>query len=183
MTLTQDQVLDVMAWADGELEGADAARVEALVASNAEAQELVRSFDALGDFVRTSHHREQIAAVGVADAVMAKTKPNDIERARLKRAQKGRVVLIAATLAAIAAGVLVYARTQPVALPNAHAPSANPAPLALSEGVQVDQVDGQDNGVSVFYVPAEDPVPSDPDQAPKTPNTTVVWIDDTPQSP
>jgi len=172
--LTREQVLDVMAWLDGELEGDDADRVAALIESSPEAQELVRSMDVLGDFVRGSEHEARVEAnlEGLADAVLAKTKPNDLERARLKRAQKGRVVLMAATLTALAAGVLVYARTQPVDLPSSHnvQPSAQPAAsVASAEGVQVDQLDTQDNGVSVFYVPADDT---------KTPNTTVVWIDD-----
>jgi anti-sigma factor RsiW len=170
--LSQDQVLEIMAWVDGELDGEDAARVEAFVASNDEAKELVRSFDALGDFVRSSSHQTTVDSLeGLVDSVMEKTKPSGLERARLKRAQKGRVVLMAATLTALAAGVLVYARTQPVELPSSHLqPSATPAAaVAMVEGVQVEQLDTQDNGVSVFYVPADDT---------KSPNTTVVWIDD-----
>jgi len=161
MTLSQDQVLEIMAWADGELDGADATRVEAFVASNDEAKELVRSFDALGDFVRSSSHQATLEQAtdsleGLVDSVMEKTKPSDLERARLKRAQKGRIVLMAATLTALAAGVLVYARTQPVELPSSHIqPSATPAAVvAMVEGVQVEQLDT------------------------KSPNTTVVWIDD-----
>lgn len=175
MRLSRDQVLEIMAWSDGEIDAGDEDRIAALVASSPEAQELVRSFDALGELVRASDYGASACEVrlegpaGLVDAVMARAQPDDLDRARMKRAQKGRVVLVAATLAALAAGVLVYARTGPVQISSPDVPLSASISDVSPHGVQVDELDTQDNGVSVFYVAADDT---------KTPNTTVVWIDD-----
>jgi len=170
MTLSSKDMLDVMAWADGELEGEEAARVEALIEKDADAKELVRSFGALGDFVRDTHEKQ--SAPDLSNEVMAKIAPNDIERARLKRGMRTRVGAAVATALALAAGFVIWQRThvEPTTGKN-DVPVVNvPAPT----GVEVGQVDSSQHAVSVFYVPSSEG---------KGPETTVVWIDDTQPSP
>lgn len=163
MSLSHEQMLDVMAWADGELSGADAERVKALVDKNEDAQELVRSLDALGEFVRANDRPD----IDVVESVLAKIKPNDIERARLKRAARMRNGAVIVALAALAAGALVWHRSQQD--PSAKSRPAISPPTALAQtGVQVEQVDSTQS-VSVFYVS---------DENEKNTPTTVVWIDD-----
>jgi len=166
MTLSSKEMLDVMAWADGELEGAEAARIKALVEKDEEAKELVRSFSALGDFVREADAKAKTP--DLTDQVMAKvvpTLPNEIERARLKRGMRMRVGAAVVTLTALAAGVFLYQRSHPNVSPVV---GSNDTPVtAPATGVEVGQVDTSQHAVSVFYVPSE-----------KGPQTTVVWIDD-----
>jgi anti-sigma factor RsiW len=164
MTLSSKEMLDVMAWADGELEGAEAARIEALVAKDEEAKELVRSFGVLGDFVREADAKAKTP--DLTAQVMARVGPNDIERARLKRGMRTRVGAAVITLTALAAGVFLYQRSHPNVSPVL---GSNDTPLTApaKQGVEVGQVDTSQHAVSVFYVPSE-----------KGPETTVVWIDD-----
>lgn len=170
MSLSSKNMLDVMAWADGELEGAEAKRVEALIEKDKDAKELVRSFGALGDFVRDAESKSSKPTPDLVDAVMAGIGPNDIERARLKRGMRARVAAVAVTLTALAAGVFLYQRSQPPVDPIGHAPI-----VPAATGVEVGQVDTSQHAVAVFYVPS--------DEGSKGPETTVVWIDDTPQPP
>lgn len=195
MMLSRAEVLEIMAWSDGELDAAEEARIAALVAASPEAQELVRSFGALGDFVRASDYGASACEArlegpaGLVESVMARAIPDEFQRARLKRAQKGRVIVVAATLAALAAGVLVYARTRPVQLPSIDVPLSASISGVSPAGVQIDQLDTQDNSVAVFYVAADDPaIPGAATSnaaIPKTatPNTTVVWIDESESTP
>jgi anti-sigma factor RsiW len=166
MSLSSKDMMDVMAWADGELEGAEAARIEALVEKDADAKELVQSIGVLGDFVREQDAKAKTP--DLTERVMAKIGPNDIERARLKRGMQTRVGAALVTLTALAAGVFLYQRTHTSVAPavgNNDVPVTAPGPT----GVEVGQVDTSQHAVSVFYVPSE-----------KGPETTVVWIDDTP---
>ncbi len=171
MSLSSKEMLDVMAWADGELEGADAARIEALVEKDKEANELVRSIAALGDFVRDAESKSSRPSPDVVEAVMAGIGPNDIERARLKRGMRARVGVVAVMLTALAAGVFLYHRAHPTVDPVG-GNNVPPIPVPAPTGVEVGQIDTSQHAVSVFYVPSE-----------KGPETTVVWIDDTPPTP
>lgn len=164
MTLSSKEMLDVMAWADGELEGAEAARIQALVAKDEDAKELVRSFGALGDFVREADVKAKTP--DLVEQVMARVGPNDIERARLKRGMRMRVGATVVTLAALAAGVFLYQRSHPNVSPVVGS-NDMPVTVPAKQGVEVGQVDTSQHAVSVFYVPSE-----------KGPETTVVWIDD-----
>lgn len=185
MTLSDQELLDVMSFADGELEGEDAERVEALVLANAEAKELVSSMKALGEGVRA------IAAaaptIDVASAVVALLPPNDLDKARLKRQAQTRRLAVIATLTALAAGAYLYTRGEPEETPTAtvptnpqqqQQPSVAPVPSAVTTvlaknetpGIQIDSVDTA-RPVSVFYVS-----PSDDNSSASS--SVVVWIDD-----
>jgi anti-sigma factor RsiW len=73
MSLTHDAMLELMAYADGELDGADRARVEALVRTSDEARRVVDAMRGLGDVVReleSSGPASRGDADGIADDVM-----------------------------------------------------------------------------------------------------------------
>jgi len=180
MSLSQEQMLDVMAFADDELEGDDRDRVAKLVEGDDEAAELLASLRAIGEGVRSAVDLGR-RDVDVRDVVMAKITPNDLDKARIKRTARTRMVVVGASLVALAAAVLLYVRhtSQTVATnPPKAAPSADTV-LASSRatGVQVDFVDSE-MPASVFFVPAD----SASTNGAKTerPSSVVVWIDDPP---
>jgi len=173
--LSKQEMLDVMAFADGELEGKDADRVRALVEKNVDARELVRSVGALGDFVRASERESAPqSAIDVSENVMQRIAPTPIERARLKRGMRMRAAAAVATVAVLAAGFAIYARSGHDETAKSRPIPAPPTAVAENKGVQVDTVDTPES-VSVFYLD---------DEANKSP-TTVVWItdDETPETP
>lgn len=181
--LNEEQVLDVMAFADGELAGDDEARVQAFLDGSAEARELLASFGAIGEGVRSAVAPP--SGVSVVDAVMARVVPNELDRARLKRVARTRMVVVGASLLAVAAAVVLYinqnadaptAKDDPkthvvtVPVPSDTAPAPGPLALSTAHGVQVDSVDTATQ-VSVFYVPSND-------EASENGQSVVVWIDD-----
>ncbi len=182
MSLTEQQMMDVMALADGELEGDALARTQKLVEENAEAKELVASLGALGDGVRSAHATD-VGAIDLRDAVMAKVTPNDLDKARIKRTARTRMLVVGGSLVALAAAVLLYIRdvntTHAVNTSSADASVVDPATQlasAAATGVQVDFVDTP-TPVSVFYLPAET-TGGETEGKTETPATTVVWVDD-----
>ncbi len=184
MTLSDQEMLDVMAYADDELEDARLADVKALLDKSAEAREVVASMQAIGEGVRTA--LKLGSKIDVTANVMAALVPNDLDRARLARQSRTRTVAVLATAFALAAGAWFYSRgdaptestaatpplptQQPAPVLTAVQTSVaalNPAPaLAANHTVQVDSVDTH-KPVSVFYV----------DNA-TGPSSVVVWIDD-----
>ncbi len=74
MTLDPRKMLDLMAYADGELEGDDARAVELLLATDEQAANLVDNVGRLGDYLALGHSEraEFTAEFDVADDVMAK---------------------------------------------------------------------------------------------------------------
>ena len=97
MSLSQEQMLDVMAFADGELEGDDLARVQALVESDGDAKELLSSLHAIGDGVRSSF---DVRDIDIRDEVMRDLKPNDFDKARIKRTARVRIAVVSASFVA-----------------------------------------------------------------------------------
>ena len=175
-TLSEQQMLDVMAYADGELDGDEAARVRALLDESPDAKELFTSLHAIGDGVRSVMETEP-AGVDVADAVMRKLQPNDFDKARIRRTNRIRMGVVAASLVALAAAFMFYLRQNengsqarnPV--PSLSGSDGNALASLHATGVEVDSVDTP-SSVSVFYVPTDNPA------EPKGPNTLVVWVDD-----
>jgi anti-sigma factor RsiW len=183
MSLDEKQMMDVMALADGELDDDDLARTEKLVEENAEAKELFASLAALGDGVRTAHVAAAPTLGGdIADAVMQKLAPNDLDKARIKRTARTRMIVVGASLVALAAAVLFYMRDANNAAHAPHASSSDSASAqpalasAAATGVQVDFVDTP-TPVSVFYLPAET-TGGETEGKTEVPATTVVWVDD-----
>lgn len=178
--LSEEEMLDVMAYVDGELEGEDAARVEALLESSADARELRASFGALSERVKEI---ARTPAIDVTKHVMAKIKPNELDRARIKKQSQSRVLFVGATLVALAAAVFLYVRQGDSAgggggagtgtVATAPTETSSSPKLAALHGVQVDSVDtaSATRPISVFYVP-------NGDEPSESSSSVVVWIDD-----
>jgi anti-sigma factor RsiW len=185
MSSASDRMLKIMAYADGELEGAERAEVEAWLAEDAQAARLANELTNLGDLVQLGHEgssdAKAVAAFDVADAVMSAVakdaKPEaaaaapvvSLDRARARRFRSGA---IAAAALAIAASVLLLTRSkqdEPMALapvPTVQ-PSANVAPDD-GPGVDVELADTPGHSVSVFYLPSE-----------SSQTSVMVWVDET----
>lgn len=180
--LSEEQMLDVMAYVDGELEGEDAERVEALLESSADARELRESFGALSERVKEI---ARTPSIDVTKSVMAKIKPNELDRRRIEKQSKSRVLFVGATLAALAAAVFLYVSNGDTAgrvggggagtgtATTAPTETSSSPKLAALHGVQVDSVDtaSATRPISVFYVP-------NGDEPSESSSSVVVWIDD-----
>jgi hypothetical protein len=209
MSLSRETLMELMALADGELEGKARERAEKLVADNEEARRVVETMrsPALGAWLGEVVQRRAGAADGVADAVMAgleakSTQQEDGGVVRLAGARPRRRttwVPVAASVAAaiaMAAGVAVVLRSigrneapsAPVAsvpepVRTAGSPSASSA-FALQgaspkEGVEVEEIDSPSRGVSVFEIPLGSAAAAAGQAAP---SSVVIWIDDEPGS-
>jgi hypothetical protein len=173
MSLSQETLLELMALADGELEGEERARAEKLVAESDEARRTVEAMrsPAVGEWLRDEVDEHAAAADGIADAVMAKLEAAPqvegggvvrLADVRAKRSSRNQVVFAVATAGlALAAGIALYIRAGHPGS-DAQAPVAsvgNPSvdlqlpPVAPSQGVEVDEVDSPSRGISVFEIP------------------------------
>ena len=172
MSLSQETLLELMALADGELEGEDQARVERLVAESDEARltvEAMRS-PAIGEWLRDEVDEHAEAADGIADVVMARLQSAGEGEAggvvrladvRARRASRVQVVVAVATAGlALAAGIALYVRAghsgsdgqAPVASVGTPSVDLQLPPVAPSQGVEVDEVDSPSRGISVFEI-------------------------------
>jgi anti-sigma factor RsiW len=179
MSLDEQQMLDVMAYADGELDGEESDRVAKMIDADEEAAELFVSLRAIGDGVRNSF---DVPKIDMRDAVMRGIKPNDLDKARIKRTARARMTVVGASLLAIAAAVAFYMREQSKETGAQNTSPAGSAQTVLASssatGVEVDFVDTP-TPVSVFYVPAEKTTMGAEGKTTETPDSVVVWVDDT----
>jgi hypothetical protein len=130
MSLSRETMLELMALADGELQGGARERVERLVADNEEARRVVEGMRAsqLGAWLGEAVNGQSAVADGVADAVMAtiaSQSAGDVgpDRSVAAPANEGGVVRLTpptrsraawvpvVTLVALAAGVLLVLRS------------------------------------------------------------------------
>ncbi len=80
MSLSSDNMMKLMAYADGELEGAERTEAEMLLASSVEAVAFIEQIAGLGELVEQGHEDrlgKTIKAFDVADAVMAAVKNSE----------------------------------------------------------------------------------------------------------
>jgi hypothetical protein len=156
MSLSRETMTELMAFADGELDGEARTRMEKLAAESPEARRLVDAMrsPALGVWLAEGMEERTAAADGVADVVMAKIdaarKDAGIEgvvrlsaaRPRRSSITRGQVAAMAGFLA-LAATILLYMRNDregsdlaaPVAsavVPTAIVPSAEQPPAAAT---------------------------------------------------
>jgi anti-sigma factor RsiW len=137
MSMSSERMMKLMAYADGELEGAERDEVEKLVASNEEAARIVDAMLGLGDFVREGHKLAPvIAKVNLTGAIMKSVEKAEIEPARpakaaghvssldAARAKKRNVGVGIVAALALAASVFVMMRDKTDEKPMA----AKPAP-------------------------------------------------------
>ena len=77
-TLSERRMLQLMAYADGELEGAERAEVEGWLASDIDAVRFANEIAGLGDLVKMGHEgsasAKAVASFDITDAVMAAVK-------------------------------------------------------------------------------------------------------------
>jgi hypothetical protein len=206
MSLSPETMLELMALADGELEGAARERIERLVAQSEEARRVVDAMRAphVGLWLGEALQARAEAADGIADAVMARLESSSAgpgvrdgrggereEHGVVRLANAGgrrwsRTAVGVGTAAlggvlALAAGIAVYLRS---AEQNSgeRAPVASVvAPTAVrppspSQGVEVDEIDSPSRGVSVFEIPLGSAAAVA--AGPSSPSSVVIWIDD-----
>jgi anti-sigma factor RsiW len=204
MSLSHETVLELMALADGELEGEEKARAERAVAESDEARRLVAGFQArhVAEWLVASAEERAVAADGIADAVMAKVVRQGAEGGGVVRLAEargpGRRAGVAAPAAfaalALAAGIAMVLRggdreveerapVASVAIPPVaeDVPSASalaqhsPAPLL---GVEVDEIDSPSRDVSVFEIPVGTAAAAAANAG--QPSSVVIMIEDDP---
>lgn len=187
MSLPQETMLQLMAFADGELEGEDRARIETLVEQSSEARQVVEAMRSpvLGDWLGEELEARLVAADGIADAVMAcveKTSPATsagggvVRLAGSSGRRSARVQVVTGVLVAalaLAAGVTLYVSSvgpdserakAPVASVESRSVDVQPPPSQStavaqgpSQGVEVDEVDSPSRGFSVYEIPVGSP--------------------------
>ena len=176
-SLSQETMLELMAYADGELEGAERSKIEALLGTDEEAVKFVEQIGGLGDFVKmidATRDAKTVASFDIADQVMAgleKPVPatlqrvTGIEAARKKKQSRTVGVVAVFTAFAIAASVFFFAR--PKETPMSSGPVAVQAVQQKQEslGVEVEQP-GTD--VSVMYMTGPNELTT----------SVVVWVDE-----
>ncbi len=194
--LSRDTMLELMAYADGELEGKEKERVEALIAANEAARRVVEQMTGLGAEFQESYQAPAASlSDGIAESVLSKIerdeaaprKPSvrppkvvDLRDQREKRLKVGAAIVAAV---ALAAGIVLTTRhanenvqvaaDKPPQLvrPPAPAPAPPPTPeppQIAAAGGDVEQVDSK-HEVEVFYLPSS---------VGANASSVVVWIDD-----
>jgi hypothetical protein len=150
MSLSHDQVLQLMAYADDELDGDERAAVEALLARDEDARGVVvamsgSAVSAVGEWVARTHEDRAVAAGAdsIADAVMARVaesatradgvraEPRELsslDAARERRARRMQTGGALIAIAAMAAGVLFYVGSQSGPTQATGGPLASMAP-------------------------------------------------------
>jgi hypothetical protein len=192
MSLSSENMLKLMAYADGELEGAERIEAEMLLASDASAVTFIEQVAGLGALVELGHedrHGKAIAGFDVTSAVMAAvaketpaaadtaraTNVTSLAEARARAGAKDRPaggsglkigVAVAAALA-LAASVFVFTQHHRDEVPMAAAPA--PAQALPSSGGPGVAIESAGKSVSVFYLPTESELST----------SVVVWVDET----
>jgi anti-sigma factor RsiW len=173
-------MMDLMAYADGELGEVERLRVEAFIASNEDAQRVVRSMGVVGQWGREGYRAPD--SPSIVDDVMRRVDEDklvDLAAVRRRRWWMGG----AAAAVAAAAAWLVVARhpgeRAPIAQNLPETPSSAPAQAGPSNsgGVDVEQVESPAHPVAVFYVPALAA------SASVNASTVVVWITEEEKGP
>lgn len=176
-------MLKLMAYADGELSGAELEEVRRWIESDNESARFVNELAGLGELVQVGHRSSTTAkaveSFDIADVVMSQVQTVevtaapaanviDFNRARQRNLKVGGAVLAAL---ALAAAVFLMARDKDEA-PLARAPvpavQPSPAPNSTGPGVEVDLAESEGNSVSVFYVPSET----------NATTSVMVWVDE-----
>ena len=189
-SLSSEQMLELMAYVDGELEGAERTKVEGWLASNVDAARFVDELAGLGDLVTLGHEAsadaKAVASFDIVDAVMAavekegakakteeaaKAAPAPVISLEARRQKNLKVGGAVAAALALAASVFVMVRNKEEEAPMARAPvpAVQPSAVASAEpGVDVDLVETAGDSVRVFYLASE--------SSPTT--SVVVWVDE-----
>jgi anti-sigma factor RsiW len=202
MSLPPDTMLDLMALADGELQGEARERAEKLVAQNEEARRLVEHMrsPALGSLLEEamSQHAAVAGADGIADAVMARLERRDeapaavvrLADARAKRGVPSQLVVATIGVLAVAAAVALYLRSNqegpdvrsPVASVGGSSVDVQVPPTTLAQAarpaqdVEIDQLESE-HDITVFSIPLGGAAAA---AIPGNPSSVVIMIEDDP---
>ena len=193
MSLSSDNMMKLMAYADGELEGAELEEAQKLLATDPDSVRFVEQIAGLGEIVARGYDAgagKTTAKFDVADSVMSRValvkdekqtgaskKDSNVSSLAAARAKRGSSVKVAAGIAAalaLAASVFLFTqhRSDEAPMASAIAPG-NSAVAAVATnggtGVSVSTVDSPGNSVSVFYLPTANELST----------SVVVWVDET----
>ncbi len=191
MSLSKQLMLDLLAYADGELDGDAKRRIESILAKDEEAREIVAAASVLGEGVRFAEDARVLphAADTIVDGVMARVaneeigfldETNEPKVVRLKRAAPVAAVSFAL---AMAAGWFLFFRG-PAVTPegNKTAGLATTAVTAsasaheerdVAAGPEGAELESADSPVSVFFVST-----TGDDLNKKAVSSVVVWLGD-----
>jgi anti-sigma factor RsiW len=193
MSLSSENMLKLMAYADGELEGDERTEAEKLLATDPESVRFVEQLGGLGDLVELGYAAKSgkaVAKFDIADQVMSLAKPatvSSLAAAREKKSKKegggAKVGVAVVAILALAASVFLVTQHRSDETPMAKAPAARdtaaqaaPATTVASTvapsngpGVEVSTVNSPGNSVSVFYLPTANELST----------SVVVWVDET----
>jgi anti-sigma factor RsiW len=195
MSLSSKNMMKLMAYADGELEGDERLEAEKLLATDPDSVRFVEQLGGLGELVELGYAASSgkaVAKFDVADSVMAAAKPAVVsslaaarERSEKKKSGSGAKVGVAiVAVLALAASVFLVAQHRNDETPMAKGPAVHPtaaqpgetvatapAPAGGSSGagVDVNLVNSPGNSVSVFYLPTANELST----------SVVVWVDET----
>ena len=195
MSLSSENMMKLMAYADGELEGAEREQAERLLATDPDAVRFVEQLGGLGELVELGYAAasgKAVAKFDVADEVMSLAKPASVtalagarDRKAAQQAKSGSTrgvgvgVALVAVLA-LAASVFLVVQHRSDETPMAKGPAVRPmtpqpAPDTIvasnvsGAGVDVSTVNSPGNSVSVFYLPTANELST----------SVVVWVDET----
>jgi hypothetical protein len=196
MSLSSENMMKLMAYADGELEGDERLEAEKLLATDPDSVRFVEQLGGLGDLVELGYadaSGKAVATFDIADAVMSLAKPATVtslaaarERKAVAKTAKGsgaKIGVAVVAVLALAASVFVVAQHRNDETPMAKGPAVRdtavqpvavataPAPTGGSSGAGVDvsTVNSPGNSVSVFYLPTANELST----------SVVVWVDET----
>jgi len=160
-----DKMLKLMAYADGELSGAEKKEVEEILAKDPEAKRFVAEIGTLGAFVKLGHQPKDI---DVTDAVMAAVKEQPAEKSNVvslaDRRSRTKTAAVVIGVLALAAGTVFYSRPKETPLAKAPAPVAEPA----LPGVVVEPIESPGQSVKVIYGPGTNEMTT----------SVIIWVDE-----
>ncbi len=181
MSLSEQMIIDLLAYADGELEGDAKKRIEAIIARDEEARAIVASASLLSDAVQHAEAARPVSNVAdsIVDNVMSRVANERIGfldasmEPKAKRLRRAAPVAVLSTVLALAAGWFLFMRG-PEVIPGGIAKvidSANVDDRDISTGPEGVELESADSPVSVFLVS----MPSD-DLNKKAVSSVVVWL-------
>lgn len=176
MSLSSERMMKLMAYADGELEGAELDEVEGWLSTDPDALRFAEDIANLGGLVKTGHEgssaAKAVASFDIADAVVqAATREKPAGNVVSLAAQRQKRLGVAAVAAALALAASVFLMNrQKNEVPMAQGPVPGPAVAAVSNelGVEVEPVESQGESVQVFYLANEG----------SRTTSVLVWVDE-----
>jgi len=193
VSLSSENMMKLMAYADGELEGAELEEAQKLLATDPDSVRFVEQIAGLGEVVTRGYDAglgKTVAKFDVADSVMALTKSektaakkdnvSSLSAAREKRGNGWKIGAGVAAALALAASFFLVAqhRTDEAPMAGNNVPAVQAAQPGTSvaavsttggSGVTVSTVNSPGNAVSVFYLPTANELST----------SVVVWVDET----